>query len=192
MGPRWRGDRHRPGGLKPPPAGVPAGPGAWLRDAVLAALLGLFVLVFLFQPFRVEGVSMLPGLRDRDRIIVSKLSYRLGAIERGDVVVFWFPDDPSKSFVKRVIGLPGDVVEIRDGAVLVNGRRLSEPWLRDDYRLRESRPPVEVEPGFYYVLGDHRSHSFDSRLWGLVPERYINGKVVLAYWPPERAGVVGR
>jgi len=161
------------------------------KDLALAALLALFILVFLFQPFRVEGVSMMPRFTDRERVIVDKLSYRLGDIRRGDVVVFWFPEEPSKSFIKRVVGLPGDRVEIRRGVVFLNGVPLTEPYRFGPPRAREERPEVVVAPGYYYVLGDHRDRSFDSRFWGLVPERYIYGKVVLSYWPPERIGLVG-
>ncbi len=153
------------------------------KDFALAGLLSLFVLVFLFQPFRVEGVSMLPQFSDRDRIIVNKLSYRLGEISHGDVVVFWFPEDPEKSFIKRVIGVPGDVIEIKQGSLYVNGRALDEPYVPAEFRTSECRPPVVVSPGYYYVLGDHRSNSFDSRRWGLVPQKYIFGKVVFSYWP---------
>jgi signal peptidase I len=163
---------------------------ALAKDCALAGLLALFILVFLFQPFRVEGVSMLPRFADRDRIIVNKLSYRVGAIARGDVVVFWFPEDPGKSFIKRVIGLPGDAIEIREGVVYVNGERLPEPYLAAEERMIEDRPAVRVGPGDYYVSGDHRGRSYDSRLWGLVPQRYIYGKVVLSYWPPDHIGLV--
>ena len=133
---------------------------------------------------------MLPKFADSDRIIVNKLSYRLGEIQRGDVVVFWFPEDPAKSFIKRVIGLPGDRVEIRHGEVLVNGEAIAEPYVPEDYRVDEDRPATMVRRGYYYVLGDHRGRSYDSRLWGLVPERYIYGKVVFAYWPPSHLGFV--
>jgi len=156
------------------------------KDFALAGLLCLFVLVFLLQPFRVEGVSMMPHFSDRDRIIVNKFTYRISDIEHGDVVVFWFPEDPRKSFIKRVIGLPGDEVEIRHGEVWRNGEILSEPYLGEDFRFEEDRPAVRVRSGYYYVLGDHRGKSFDSRFWGLVPERYIYGKVVLSYWPDLR------
>ena len=159
----------------------------YAKDFALAALICLFVLIFLFQPFRVEGVSMTPYFSDRDRIIVNKMSYRVGDIERGDVVVFWFPEDTTKSFVKRVVGLPGDLVEIRRGVVFVNGARIDEPYVERTSRYVEDRPPVSVRRGYYYVLGDHREKSFDSRFWGLVPERYIYGEVVLSYWPPDHA-----
>ena len=160
------------------------------KDFALALLLALFVLVFLFQPFRVDGESMLPRLEDHERIIVNKLSYRLGEIRRGDVVVFWFTADSSKSFVKRVVGLPGEMVEIREGRVQINGRLLRESYVPEEFRLREDHPPLLVNRGYYYVLGDHRTKSYDSRAWGLVPERYIYGKAILTYWPPRRVGLV--
>ena len=102
------------------------------------------------------------------------------------MVVFWFPEDPEKSFIKRVIGLPGDEIEIRQGEVWLNGDRFEEPYVGADFRFTEDRAPVRVRSGYYYVLGDHRGKSFDSRFWGLVPERYIYGKVVLSYWPELR------
>jgi signal peptidase I len=160
------------------------------KDFALALLLALFVLIFLFQPFRVDGESMLPRFQDHERIIVNKLSYRLGEIQRGDVVVFWFPADANKSFVKRVVGMPGEVVEIQQGRVHINGELLEEDYVPEEFRLREDHGPMLVRRGYYYVLGDHRTRSYDSRAWGLVPERYIYGKAVLTYWPPRRVGLV--
>ena len=173
-----------------PPSGARAVLVSLAKDCALAGLFFLFVIVFLFQPFRVEGVSMAPRLHDHERIIVNKFSYRVGEIEHGDVVVFWFPEDPEKSFIKRVIGVPGDRVEIHHGQVWVNGLAIAEPYVPDEYRPAEDRGAVMVKKGYYYVLGDHRSQSYDSRAWGLVPQRYIFGKAVFRYWPPAQIGVV--
>ncbi len=161
-----------------------------VRDFAAALLLCVVAVAFLFQPFKVEGTSMQPRLTADERILVNKMVYRLWAVERGDVVVFWFPGDPGRSFIKRVIGLPGDVVEIRKGRVLVNGVYLEEPYVPDAFRERQDYGPVRVEEDYYFVLGDHRSVSNDSRSWGMVPEELIYGKAVLRYWPFARVGVI--
>jgi signal peptidase I len=164
----------------------------WLRDLVLSSLLALVVILFLYRPVKVEGTSMMPGLEDQERVFISQSFYRLGvgSLERGDTVVFWFPGDPTKSFIKRVVGLPGDRVEMRLGQVWVNGRPLSEPYVPEEYRDRGSTPALVVPPNYYWVLGDHRSSSNDSRSWGPVPRSAIYGKAVFAYWPIERLGLL--
>jgi len=142
------------------------------------------------QAFRVQGTSMLPLLADGERIVVSKFLYRFWPIERGDVVVFWYPREPSVSFIKRVVGLPGDVVELRRGRLYVNDRLVQEPYLRPEYRDQDSYPPSEVKKGYYFVLGDHRSSSNDSRAWGEVPEKYIYGKAVFRFWPLAKMSLI--
>lgn len=161
-----------------------------IRDSAVALLFCLLALAFLFQPFKVEGTSMQPRLSENERILVNKLIYRIWPVERGDVVVFWFPGDQGRSFIKRVIGLPGDLVEIRDGRVLVNGDYLDEPYVPEAFRERQDSGPLRIEEGYYYVLGDHRSVSNDSRSWGMVPEDLIYGKAILRYWPVRRLGVI--
>src|SRR6266567_6506810 len=128
----------------------------WLRDLVLSLLLAFIVIVFLYQPVQVEGTSMMPRLENHERIFINKFVYRLEPVKRGDIVVFWYPLDPSKSYIKRVIGLPGDGVSISNGRVYVNGRRLEEPYLPPEYVDHQSYPTAVVEPDHYYVLGDHR------------------------------------
>ena len=164
----------------------------WVRDLALSILIAIVVILFLYQPVKVEGTSMMPALVDQERIFINKFIYRFGfgEIHRGDMVVFWFPGDPTKSYIKRVIGLPGDVVEIEDGVVYVNGKRLDEDYVPDAYRDRQSRPPLQVPPDQYYVMGDHRSSSNDSRAWGPVQRRYIYGKAVFVYWPLEKMGLL--
>lgn len=162
----------------------------WLRDLILSVLLAFIVIVFLYQPVQVEGTSMMPRLGDHERIFINKFVYRFQPIERGDVVVFRYPLDPSKSYIKRVIGLPGDEVSIHDGHVLVNGVPLPEPYVPSSYLDGQSYPPVHVEPDHYFVLGDHRSSSNDSREWGTVDHQYIYGKAVLVYWPLDQMGWV--
>lgn len=162
----------------------------WLRDLILSVLLAFIVIVFLYQPVQVEGTSMVPRLENHERIFINKFVYRFRPIERGDVVVFRYPLDPSKSYIKRVIGLPGDVVTIKDGRVLVNGRPLREPYVPAQYRDDQSYPPMRIEPNHYFVLGDHRNSSNDSREWGTVARQYIYGKAVFVYWPLNEMGWV--
>lgn len=164
----------------------------WIRDLSLSLLISGVVILFVYQPVQVEGTSMMPALVDQERIFINKFAYRFGfeKIERGDTVVFWFPGDTSKSYIKRVIGLPDDVVRIDRGTVYVNGQRLPEDYVPDEYRDRQSMPAVNVEPGSYFVLGDHRASSNDSRNWGLVDRRFIYGKAVFVYWPPDKMGPV--
>jgi signal peptidase I len=164
----------------------------WVRDVSLSLLIAAVVILFIYQPVQVEGTSMMPTLVDRERIFINKFTYRLGLekIERGDMVVFWAPEDPRKSYIKRVIGLPGDVVRIDRGLVYVNGSPLREDYVPEAYRDHQSYPPVRVLPGHYYVLGDHRTSSNDSRVWGPVPRENIYGKAVFVYWPPEKIGPV--
>ena len=114
-------------------------------------------------------------------------------IYRGDIVVFWFPEDPSKSYIKRVIGLPGDMVEVHDGRVRVNGRDLDEAYLDQQLNMsHSSKPPTYVKPGYYFVMGDNRDNSSDSRIWGLVPKKYVYGKALFRYWPLSSATVITR
>ncbi len=163
---------------------------AWMRDLAFSVLLAVILIVFIYQPVKVEGTSMMPALTDQERIFINKFTYRFGAgeIERGDLVVFWFPLDKTKSYIKRVVGLPGDSVEISDGTVIVNGHTLSEPYVPEEYRDRQSLPPHKVPRDSYFVLGDHRSSSNDSRVWGTVDRSYIYGKAVFVYWPLDKMG----
>jgi signal peptidase I len=165
---------------------------SWLRDLVVSVLIAAVVILFLYQPVRVEGTSMMPGLIDQERIFINKFAYRFGIsdIRRGDTVVFWYPGDPSKSFIKRVIGVPGDRVQVKEGRVSVNGAELNEPYVPDMYRDQISTLPRVVAPDEYFVLGDHRSSSNDSRMWGTVPRRYIYGKASFVYWPLDRMGAL--
>jgi signal peptidase I len=162
----------------------------FLHDLSVAVLFCFFLIAFVAQAFRVQGTSMEPLLLDGERIVVNKFIYRFQPIERGDVVVFWFPRDPSISFIKRVVGLPGDLVEIRSGQLLVNGLAAPEAYLPSSFRDGDSFPPTEVRKGYYFVLGDHRRSSNDSRSWGEVPEKYIYGRAVFRFWPFDRVGPI--
>jgi signal peptidase I len=165
---------------------------AWLRDLGLSVLIALIVILFLYQPVKVEGTSMMPALVDQERIFINKFAYRFGIsdVQRGDTVVFYFPGDTTKSYIKRVIGVPGDTVEIRRGEVIVNGLSVAEPYVPEAYRDRLSLDRMKIAPGEYFVMGDHRSASNDSRSWGTVPRNFIYGRAVFVYWPLERLGSV--
>ena len=180
-----------------PPGGGPAPvkanwlhSAALLRDIIVALFLAIIIIVFLYQPVRVEGTSMMPALTDQERIFINKFTYKFNSIERGDTVVFWYPLDRTKVYIKRVIGLPGDVVRIDGGAVQVNGRLLQETYVPEEYRDGASLTSVRVEPNHYFVMGDHRSSSNDSRAWGTVDRRFIYGKAVFVYWPLSHMGTL--
>ncbi len=166
------------------------GLGLWLRDLVVSAVASILIITFLYQPVRVEGTSMLPRLEDRDRLFINKFVYHLSSIERGDVVVFHYPRDPEKSYIKRVIALPGDRLRIDHGRVFLNGNLQSEPYVPDEFRDTRSVAEMVVPEGSYYMMGDHRSISSDSREFGPVERSLIYGKAVYIYWPTRDAGVV--
>src|SRR5580692_8934724 len=155
----------------------------WTRDLLIAIGLALVIIVFLYQPVKVEGTSMAPLLSDQERIFINKFVYRFEPIDRGDVVVFWYPLDRSKSFIKRVIGLPGDSVEIRSGHLYLNNHELQEPYVPASYLDGASYALRKIPSDEYFVMGDHRDSSNDSRMFGTVPRDYIYGKAVFAYWP---------
>lgn len=170
------------------------------RDIIFAAVMAVLIVVFVVQPVKVEGTSMQPRLENDERIFVNKFEYTLfGSIKRGDIVVFWYPEDPTKSFIKRVIGLPDDSIDM-DGAghITINGQSMDESYLAPERnqaaRLRWNQGPytlgqkVRVKPHYYFVMGDNRDASNDSRSWGLVPEKYIYGKAMFRYWPLPRIG----
>jgi signal peptidase I len=164
----------------------------WARDLMISVVLAIFVILFIYQPVKVEGTSMMPTLDDQERIFINKFVYRFhfGNIDRGDTVVFWFPGDPSKSYIKRVIGMPGDRVEVDQGKVIVNGQALVESYVPPEFRDQSSMPARVIPEEEYFVLGDHRSSSNDSRAWGMVPRRYIYGKAVFIYWPLDKMGLL--
>ena len=183
--------------LPPPPdhmgtrAAIAAAVG-WLRDLLLAVIILVLVIQFIYRPVKVEGTSMQPSLEDQDRIFINKFIYQfgMGDIGCGDTVVFSYPGDPSKSYIKRIVGLPGDRVTINEGHVSVNGTLLTEPYVPPAYRDNQTVGEVIVPPDCYYVLGDHRSSSNDSRSWGPVHRRHIFGKAVFVYWPLDKMGLI--
>ena len=163
---------------------------SWLRDLVVSVVVSAFIIIFLYQPVRVEGTSMLPVLEDQDRLFINKLAYRVGDIQRGDVVVFLYPHDHEKSYIKRVIALPGDTLRIDHGLVYVNGSRVKEPYVPSRFEDDRSQPEMTVPQHEYFVMGDHRSISSDSRDFGPVDRELIYGKAAFVYWPMDKAGVV--
>ena len=163
---------------------------SWAADVLIAVIVSLFIIVFLYQPVRVEGTSMVPMLQDQDRLFINKVAYRVGEIQRGDVIVFHYPRDPEKSYIKRVIGLPGDHIRIEHGHVFVNGHPLVEAYVPSRYADERSEPEVGVPGHEYYVMGDHRSISSDSRDFGTVDRSFIYGRAAFVYWPMSEAGVV--
>ena len=162
----------------------------WVRDLAVAAVASALIITFLYQPVRVEGTSMLPRLEDSDRLFINKFAYHFEAINRGDVVVFHYPRDPEKSYIKRVIALPGDQLRVDRGRVFVNGRAVREPYVPPEYRDNRSIAEITLQPDEYYMMGDHRSISSDSRDFGPVERSLIYGKAVFIYWPARDAGIV--
>jgi signal peptidase I len=194
------------GGTQPPkeaanaePADTKAGPptSAWTevkslaRDVAFAAITAILIVVFVVQPVKVEGTSMLPQLENGERIFVNKFIYSFDSIHRGDIVVFWYPDNPSQSFIKRVIGLPGDTIKVVNGRVYINDKLYNEPYLaRDRTQQLYNFGPEKVKQYHYFVMGDNRDASNDSRAWGEVPEKYIYGKAMFRYWPLSSFGSI--
>jgi len=163
---------------------------SWGRDLVIALSLAVVIIIFFYQPVKVEGTSMTPLISDQERIFINKFVYRFEPIARGDVVVFWYPLDRSKSFIKRVVGLPGDTVEIREGRVYVNGTYLPEPYVPPESADFGAMSATQIPAGEYFVMGDHRTSSNDSRIFGPVPRKFIYGKAVFAYWPVDHFGSI--
>ena len=189
-------DQGRPEELRtrPDKGAVPVAPrtlpvlSVWLRDLVVSLAISAFIIIFLYQPVKVEGTSMMPSLDDQERIFVNKFVYRLEAIQRGDIVVFRYPRDTSKSYIKRVVGLAGDHIRIDDGLVYVNDKPLDEDYVPAAFADNRSYPETVVPQNSFFVLGDHRSMSNDSRDFGAVRETFIYGKAVFGYWPVDKLG----
>jgi len=181
------------GGAAEPGSSFPAaskttGFGVWVRDLIISLAISAFIIIFIYQPVKVEGTSMMPSLDDQERIFVNKFVYRLEPIERGDIVVFRYPRDPSKSYIKRVIGTEGDRIRIEGGQVYVNDELLDEQYVPPAYTDARSLAEIVVPPHSYFVLGDHRSMSNDSRDFGAVNQSFIYGKAVFGYWPMDKLG----
>ena len=162
---------------------------AGIQTLVSAAVYATLIVTFGFQVARVDGLSMAPTLEDHDRLIVNKLVYELGDPRPGDIVMLYYPLNPEKMFVKRVIAKEGDTVRIVDGRVFVNDEPLRDDYVPNEFRSHDDFGPRVIEQGYYFVLGDHRNNSSDSRHWGLVPKKYIVGKVKVRWWPIQDAKI---
>ena len=162
---------------------------AWLKTLASAAVYATLIVTFGFQVARVEGQSMAPTLADQDRLIVNKLAYRLGDPQVGDIVMLYYPLNPDKSFVKRVIAEQGDQIRIVDGRVYRNDVPINDDYVPAEYRSHDDWGPEVVPEGYYFVMGDHWNNSSDSRHWKYVPKKYIIGKVQLRWWPLPEARI---
>ena len=162
---------------------------AWVRTLAQATVYATLVVTFVVQVARVEGQSMAPTLADQDHLIVDKLSYQFSAPQRGDIVMLYYPLDPEKSYVKRVIAEEGDTVRVVDGHVYVNDVAVRDDFVAVEYRSHDDWGPQVIPEGYYFVMGDHRNGSSDSRHWGNVPKKYIVGKVQVRWWPVPHARV---
>jgi signal peptidase I len=160
---------------------------AWIKTLASAALYAVVIVTFVFQVARVEGLSMAPTLDDQDRLIVNKLIYRISSPRRGDIVMLYYPLDPDKMFVKRVIAEEGDQVRIVDGRVYINDVPMPSEFVATEYQSHDDWGPQVIPQGHYFVMGDHRNNSQDSRHFGFVPKRYIVGKVQVRWWPVPQA-----
>lgn len=179
----------------------------WIESIVIAVILALFIRTFIVQAFKIPSGSMQPTLMQGDRIMVNKFIYgaripftffRLPALrqpKRADVIVFIYPGDTKKDFIKRLVGLPGEKVEIKEGNIFINGKLANELLLRKFYYYNradfgEEGSPVEIPADSFYVLGDNSATSRDSRYWGFVPRHNLVGKAFLIYWPLNRIRII--
>lgn len=169
-------------------------PKPWWRETIetvlWALVLALILRTFVIQAFWIPSGSMIPTLEPGDRVLVLKFWYSLPKLEpkRGQIAVFKYPVDPRRDFVKRIIGIPGDTVEIREGTVFVNGTEVFEPYVknRDSYNLAQ----IVVPESSYFCLGDNRPNSQDGRFWGFVPRNFLRGPALFRYWPLNRIGTI--
>ncbi len=159
-------------------------------NLIISASVLFLIISNVAQAYRVEGKSMEPALQDEERVIVSKITYKFKEIKRGDIVIFRYPLQPDKYFIKRVIGLPNERIRIKNGEVYINNKRLQEPYLKKELKSKGNFFPTVIPQGYFFVLGDHRTWSNDSRNGWLVPRKNIVGKAVFRYWPFRRMGMI--
>jgi signal peptidase I len=150
-----------------------------LAGVIVSISIPSLILVYVVQPVRIEGEAMSPHLKHGDRVFVSR---RIGELKRGEIVIFLYPHDTSKSYIKRIIGLPGETIEMRDGKVLINNNSIEEPYLDPQNLSHDTTEPRPIPAGHYFVMGDNRRNSSDSRYWGTVPKELIYGKLIGRYW----------
>ncbi|KYO68701.1 signal peptidase I [Thermovenabulum gondwanense] len=160
----------------------------WIKSIAIALVIALAIRAYIIEPMIVPTGSMIPTINIGDRILVNKYIYRIKPLQRGDIVVFKYPDDPSQTFVKRLIGLGGDVIEIKEGVLFINGKEYKEDYLNEP--IVGNFGPYKVPEGYYFMMGDNRNNSKDSRFWvnKFVPKKYIVGKAVFRIWPLDRIG----
>jgi signal peptidase I len=175
--------RENEGGWARPLARIGEELVAWFKTVVSAAVYATLIVTFGFQVARVEGESMIPTLENQDRLIVNKAVYRLHDPQVGDVVMLYYPEEPEKSFVKRVVAEENDTIRSENGHVYRNDVLLNDDFIPEQNRSYDSWGPYVVKKGYYFVMGDHRNNSSDSRIWGEVPKKYIIGKVQFRWWP---------
>jgi len=152
-----------------------------LETVISAGIIAFIIITFIGQVTVVRGASMEPTLHDRERLIANKISYRFQSPERNEIVIFRPPIGIKRNYIKRIIGIPGDKIEIVDGKIYVNDQALEEPYVK--YRSSEDMPPTIVPTGSFFVLGDNRPNSSDSRYWGFVPRKNVIGKAWIVFWP---------
>lgn len=162
-----------------------------IESMLWAVALAVVIRTFIIAPFKIPSGSMRPTLLEGDRILVTKFTYRFSSPQRGDIVVFRFPEDPKRPFIKRLVGLGGDYVEIQDGHLVVNGQPVTEPAFQgrayyNQGPYGQANHVIDVPPDSYFVLGDNSASSHDSRFWGFVPKRFLIGKAICIFWPPKR------
>ena len=163
----------------------------WIKSLVVAFVLAMFIRTFFFQAFKIPSSSMYPTLQIGDHLIANKLVYRFRDPGRGEIVIFKFPDNTRRDFVKRLVGRPGEKVNIADGKIYIDGKEVTESRIAGrEYFNDEGMPEITVPEDKYFVLGDNSANSYDSRYWGFVPRRDFLGEALFIYWPPKRWGIV--
>ena len=168
----------------------------WAQSILIALVLTLILRTYVIQAFKIPSGSMRPTLLEGDKLFVNKYVYRFRSPDRGDIVVFRYPDDPRKDFIKRLVASGGETVEIRDGKIYVDGKMLDDPKSFGKFYYYNHDPfggpdeKIRVPENTYYVLGDNSSNSTDSRFWGFVPKKNMLGKAIFRWWPPNRIGRV--
>lgn len=154
---------------------------------IVLTMIGYLIHIFVATVFVVDGESMMPNLLDKEYLMVNRIHYDVSTPKRGDIVIFYYPGEPSKKFIKRIIGLPGEKVEIANGQVYINDQKLDEPYMSSDTvtptETDQDQIIYNVEPGSFFVLGDNRTNSSDSRIWGSLPRKFIIGQAEVALFP---------